>query len=108
MRTIKFRAWDKSSSTMIPNISKAHQLVLHLDENDLVLNQFTGLHDKNGKEIYEDDFVEHIKIGGNYKVAQIGVVNIHPTQGVKVGNWPINFSYEVIGNIYENPELFGE
>lgn len=65
----------------------------------------TGLTDRNGVEIYEGDIVEHRSLGGVDKGPWIGEVTISPTQGVKVGAWPISFDYVVIGNKYEHPEL---
>jgi len=62
MREIKFRAWDKdlhkmyNKWTVIPDDDRSH-----------ILMQYTGLKDKNGKEIYEGDIVKH-KNGKNYEV----------------------------------------
>ena len=71
------------------------------------VGQFTGLKDKNGKEIYEGDIAKQIwdpfKEGREPKIAEI---IIEPTRGVCVGGAPIWIhDCEIIGNIYENPEL---
>lgn len=71
------------------------------------LMQFTGLLDKNGKEIYEGDIIQHYqnKRDGKYKYGHPHKVEFVNTTN-KAG-WNITKSSikEVIGNIYENPEL---
>lgn len=115
MREIKFRAWDYEarrmlySASLAPRISEAiYGWDKNGDATSLKLMQYTGLKDKNGKEIYEGDIV----------VFSIG--NPEPILKREVkwdddGYWyPIctevieNFDYdlfEVIGNLYENSEL---
>lgn len=73
-----------------------------LPDEPFVLTWFTGLHDKNGKEIYERDIArQHFA-----KEWWQGEISISSTQGTTVsgkGAWPHDI--EVIGNIFENPEL---
>ena len=83
--------------------------------------QFTGLHDKNGKEIYDGDIVN--KQYFNFSVYDgIGVVQIcegSDSDGYHHGKWlgwmagessllDVHSECEVIGNIYENQELLKE
>lgn len=82
--------------------------------------QYTGLHDKNGVEVFEGDILEHmVNFGpggdhGGYRTA-IELSGL----GVNVQHWVFerenyspagytNAGPEVIGNIYENPELIDE
>jgi hypothetical protein len=71
--------------------------------------QFTGLHDKNGKEIFESDILK-IYYEGNqrYYLKEVKWLN----DAINKGRWDAldNCAYtscEVIGNIFENPELLG-
>ena len=123
-REIKFRAWDKKQKKMLYGVSIGTIKVW--DENaplishefsyseDCVFEQYTGLKDKNGKEIYEGDivlfFTEHFdKTTGGFD----GEVEHNATvewfnNGFafmdKVSYDP-NIECEVIGNVHENPEL---
>ena len=68
----------------------------------LKLMQYTDLKDKHGKEIYEGDICKQ----AFSEEQTTGVVEVSHTQGVMVGLKPVwPHDVEVIGNIYENPEL---
>lgn len=79
------------------------------------LMQYTGLKDKNGKEIYEGDVVQHLVKSRMYPDGQIRHNTIEWTDDLEMDNsWgshssgfymPIGADWEIIGNIYENPEL---
>ena len=136
MREIKFRAWDKEYKEMfsveligwnkhgILEIESPHNCYI-FSEKQLVLMQFTGLLDKNGKEIYEGDIVEvdrRIVSGferGWVKV-RFEILFEYCKWNGKVIKKPCgndvqqldlfltHNSCEIIGNIYENPELLEE
>lgn len=80
------------------------------------VGQFTGLHDKNGKEIYEWDILHFAGIvsGYSYSVVQwnneIGAwcvrLKYESHVGCKpLGKWMENYYIETVGNIHDNPEL---
>jgi uncharacterized phage protein (TIGR01671 family) len=149
MRTIKFRAWDKDNKEMVYQGNNAghnngvmearicfdelsetiarhygDEEWIHLEDVDLM--QFTGLHDRLGKEIYESDIIKTTCLGkeiiGTIKYADrwcqfyLGTRNSHgvPIALDSVHQWyygnedddPCTTTIaEVIGNIYSNPEL---
>lgn len=121
MREIKFRAWDKELKMMVYSKEQAGHIeydtnpvdsiniMLNEDDYGLEYMQYTGLKDKNGKDIYEGDIVEFSnKLHGyiNFKEAKFIIVYIEknlPKQIQDCGTY-LN-CYEVIGNIYGNPEL---
>lgn len=119
MREIKFRAWDKKQNKMFGIIEdlrwfgdggECQQQFPHFE-----LMQYTGLKDKNGKEIYEGDVVRWGSLGeegtGEYYINEVSY-GFGPEEE-KIGTYYLkntemflhNGENEIIGNIYENPEL---
>lgn len=124
MREIKYRAWDKEYKSMheVSYIDWDGKEVGYDNGNyyanleRCVLMQYTGLRDKNGKEIYEGDIIGHEKDDSESRVSH-HVVVWHDTgfmgkqicsYGSFIGleAWTQDRDgYAVIGNIYENEEL---
>jgi uncharacterized phage protein (TIGR01671 family) len=124
MRTIKFRAWNKKDKKMLFPDSRICETTAHLglldfgetiefgtheEWNRYELMQFTGLYDRHGKEIYEGDIVEwETDIDRDYYNGPHRFIR----EEVKFEGgafYPVcsidEYEFEVIGNIYENPEL---
>lgn len=120
----RFRAWDKETKTMIEvsSINFEEHLILggywefgqteSIKFDEIELMQSTGLKDKNGKEIFEGDIVDYkgreavVKWHGSYASFIYRFVD---ELQERASDWEPLFlacyHFEVIGNIYENPEL---
>ena len=134
MRTIKFRIWDKNNKIML------YEFLIAQDDMDICnipsyykeyeWLQFTGLKDKNEKEIYEGDIVEYNGAYAEDKKPHNLLVEYHNKQGVghwnsasfvlkeKIKNKDVgrlgdflcmpDITLEVIGNIYEDYKLLNK
>jgi uncharacterized phage protein (TIGR01671 family) len=118
MRELKFRVWDVKLNEYVPKREldrnfgldfngELRCLIASREKDPFILQQYTGLTDKNGKEIYEGDII-------NLKFGELNanlVVKWDKYMGLKYhnGGWTslvhVDTHGEVIGNIFENPEL---
>lgn len=119
MRTIKFRAWDKEDNRMIvdeqdfiplkvTNKGVLRLSPLHVENLWSIVNgercevmQFTGLTDKNGKEIYEGDIVEAIGMSPGKVIFENGTFRFDNGSCSIVEDMDHYSGFEVVGNIYE-------
>lgn len=67
--------------------------------------QYTGLKDKNGKEIYEGDIVKSRMFSGGHLINQIIYNSKECAFTIGEGTFFGRYKNEIIGNIYENPDL---
>jgi len=144
MRDIKFRVWDKETKHMHICGEDVHDTINFeietnrayyynlqngcgslREDSDYVLMQYTGLKDKNGKEIYEGDIVKVKLYKGEEEKYFIGKVEYFGSNFIvdadnnseyhvyDLDGFGIDYRYnledcEVIGNIYDNLELLEE
>ena len=140
MREIKFRAWDKIQRQMrvvsemdlqqpnntvfgISYFKNKQGRAIWLSDGEFELMQYTGLRDKNGKEIYEGDIIEPVPdsdtkyevVWNPYrcgfwllsKVQRKRAIAEKPYEEFILELFIEPFERAVIGNVWENPELLG-
>jgi uncharacterized phage protein (TIGR01671 family) len=116
-RVIKFRAWDKDEKKMIifcledlldlQNKTETESFGIHdyaCNRMYETIMQFTGIKDKNGKEVYEGDVVHLKDISGSGSERDFGLKEIK-WGDVGFPESLLTEDIKVMGNIYQNPEL---
>jgi len=133
MREIKFRAWLKEEKKMVnvETMDFTDKSMQYLEKSEIInayllrrvifddveLMQYTGVKDKNGKEIYEGDIVKFIKLEGYGEYCDqveytgrieycVSEFRIQPLN-LRLSDESI-VEIEVVGNIYENKNLLEE
>ena len=124
MREIKFRAKELNTGKWV--IGDLHILCVRPHIHDFLyisgkkyidmstIGQFTGLYDKNGKEIYEGDIIKsshgtlhYIVYDNDLACFKAVVARYNPLGEYETlsKGWVVQFNKEVVGNIHDNPEL---
>lgn len=124
----KYRAWDSAKKEMFKDtfaITESGQVVVVEQESvanspdyvfveHLVIMQSTGLKDKNGKEIFEGDIVRQVRtqpITENETITGVVIMIegawliMNDCEQLASYLWSETDENEIIGNVYENPEL---
>ena len=123
----RFRVWLKDTNKMY-NVHSLHigtnkaiissrygNVSIYINKNSILM-QSTGLKDKNGKLIYEGDIIVNEKFvkyitRWNDNIGQFYISKINPSKYDNWKDWHLarhDLDYELIGNVYENPELLEE
>ena len=121
MRELKFRAFNTRTRQFLFDFEKSggfnligevtlfglFDKVLTEDMRNLKITQITGLHDKNGKPIYEGDIIQGLAGPTivSYDIKNVRFIAKNKTCYIHQSSWN---EKEVIGNIFENPELMEE
>jgi len=132
-RTIEFRAWDGTKMYTHEELDKLDSDgIIHImdiikpnNPDKMIVTMWTGLHDRHGKKIFEGDVVKCLN-GGLYKVwfgeqlyhseeygGKMGAIGFHIGEGSDAE--PLGLAglsataasnpYEVVGNVFETPNL---
>ena len=114
MKEIKFRAWNALNKKMLDWGDIFHLPAWEIfpgtpEQRPFNIMQYTGMEDKNGREIYEGDIIKYDDVNGE---AHTQVIRYDDENGAfccdrraLVDHFDCMWEAEVIGNIYENPEL---
>jgi len=122
MREIKFRAWlaDLKEIVSVTDLHLEDKMIgFESKENKDVWNikhfklmQFTGLKDKKGIDIYEGDILENPKNKTSVVVWTLNGYFAESKKDDRITSFPVSLYFveniEIIGNIYENPELLNK
>jgi len=115
MRSIKFRQWTGEEMSYWlghePGDIKVTNINEFFEEESNIM-QYTGLKDKNGKEIYDLDILSCTRHGWigvvKWRAPAFWVIELAGEPSGEESQWSLNVNllqYKIIGNFYENPEL---
>lgn len=102
-REIKFRTWNKETKKFESFFGHSEVALNSMFESEVFeIQQYTGLKDKNGKEIYEGDLI--IIEGETFShLDEVRIYRGHVCVGVSP-LWP-EYEMEIVGNVFETPAL---